>query len=236
MPPFDSLNLAMHVGDNPNHVALNRQSLAQLLPAKPCWLRQTHSNNIAFLDDDVDLSQPFDASITTKVNTVCAVMTGDCLPVLICNTQGSVVGAVHAGWQGLATGIIGKCVTAMIKRYQLDPQDMLVWLGPAISQRHFEIGDDVKCKLQEGMPKGVKAHKPFIKATLPGKWFADVYHIARVQLLAVGVTLVYGGDYCTYAQASRFFSYRRASHQSMAGQPVSTGRMVSVVSLKSDKN
>ena len=224
-PPFDSLNLALHVNDNPHYVALNRQLVTKQLPSEPVWLNQTHSNNIAFLDDDVDLNQVFDASMTCTTGKVCAVMTADCLPVLITNEQGTIAAAVHAGWQGLANKIIIKTIIQMVTRYHVKPSKLLVWLGPAISQRHFEIDSEVKLRLQNSMKSAGEA--PFVKGIKANKWYADVYQIAREQLAEVKVTQVYGGDYCTYADEQLFYSHRRATHHHIE----STGRMVSVINL-----
>ena len=222
-PPYDSLNLALHVKDNPQNVADNRQLVTDLLPSQPCWLNQTHSDNIALLDEPVDLTLPYDASVTAQRNKVCPVMTADCLPLFITNNQGSVVMAIHAGWQGLVNRIIVKSIVCMVSRYNIGAEDLLVWLGPAISIGHFEIGDEVKCKLQSSMVSMSDA--PFVKGSVEGKWHADVYQIAREQLLEVGVSDVYGGQYCTYADDELFFSHRRATHQGLS----STGRMVSVI-------
>ena len=224
-PPYDSLNLALHVKDNPQNVATNRQLVADLLPSQPYWLNQTHSDNIAILEDVSDLILPFDASVTTQKNKICAVMTADCLPLLMTNKQGSVVMAVHAGWQGLVNRIVVKSIGCLVSRYNVNAKDLLVWLGPAISSRHFEIGDEVKCKLQASMV--TQSDTPFVKGDKSGKWFADVYQIAREQLLEVGVSDVYGGEYCTYEDDELFFSHRRATHQGSS----STGRMVSVICL-----
>lgn len=242
-PPFDGLNLALHVNDNPLDVAHNRQLVKTLTLKEPAWLNQTHSNNIADLSQNPDLTLPVDASITSLKGQVCAVMTADCLPLLVTDVHGQAVAAIHAGWQGLANGIITKTINLMVKRYRVEPANLLVWLGPAISQAHFEIGDEVKAQLMASLFVSLPASlsidraeqqlsRCFKQGKKPGKWYGDVYAIAKAQLLGVGVKQVYGGDYCTYADKevsnrNKFFSHRRATHQGLCG----TGRMVSVIGL-----
>jgi hypothetical protein len=198
--PYDSLNLGGHVGDNPMAVARNRMSLNTLLPSEPVWLEQVHGTVVA----NADLAScrvQADACIARHRASVCVVMTADCLPVLLCDTQGSVVGAAHAGWKGLAAGVIEATVQAM----EVAPQDMLAWLGPAISQPAFEVGDEVRTVFVDADPQAAAAFIPGQN----GKWFADIYVLARLRFNALGITRVYGGGHCTYSERERFFSYRR---------------------------
>lgn len=198
--PYDSLNLGEHVGDNPLAVERNRILLNKLLPTEPVWLEQMHGTLVA--DAGRASCQPqADACIARHRAAVCAVMTADCLPVLLCDAQGSVVGAAHAGWKGLAAGVIEATVLAM----GVAPQSLMAWLGPAISQQAFEVGDEVRAAFVSVQPQAASA---FVSGQ-PGKWFADIYALARLRLNALGITQIYGGDRCTYREREKFFSYRR---------------------------
>jgi len=198
--PYGSFNLGDHVGDVPLAVARNRMLLNTLLPSEPVWLNQVHGTVVA--DADMASCLPHaDACIARHRNAVCVVMTADCLPVLLCDTQGGVVGAAHAGWKGLAVGVIEATVRAM----DVAPQKLMAWLGPAISQQAFEVGDEVRALFVDADPQAAAAFVP----GLPGKWFADIYVLARLRLNALGITNIYGGDHCTYRESERFFSYRR---------------------------
>jgi polyphenol oxidase len=198
--PYDSLNLGDHVGDAPLAVAHNRILLNTLLPSEPVWLEQMHGTIVANADMADCLPQA-DACIARHRAAVCVVMTADCVPVLLCDKQGSVVGAAHAGWKGLAAGVIEATVQAM----NVAPQNLMAWLGPAISQDAFEVGDDVRAVFIAAQPQALAAFIPGQN----GKWLADLYSLARLRLNALGVTQIYGGDYCTYRDSERFFSYRR---------------------------
>jgi YfiH family protein len=198
--PYDSLNLGDHVGDAPMSVARNRMLLNTLLPSEPVWLNQVHGTVVANADLASCLPQA-DACIARHSDAVCVVMTADCLPVLLCDTQGSVVGVAHAGWKGLAAGVIEAAVQAM----EAAPKNLLAWLGPAISQQAFEVGDEVRALFADADPRAAAAFIP----GQPGKWLADIYALARLRLNLLGVTRIYGGNYCTYRDADRFFSYRR---------------------------
>ncbi len=198
--PYDSLNLGDHVGDAPLTVARNRMLLNNLLPSEPVWLEQVHGTIVANADS-ANCRPQADACIARHRAAVCVVMTADCLPVLLCDTQGSVVGAAHAGWKGLAAGVIEATVQAM----DVAPQDMMAWLGPAISQDAFEVGDEVRAAFIAAQPQSAAAFVP----GRSGKWFADIYALAHLRLNALGITRIYGGDHCTYREAERFFSYRR---------------------------
>jgi YfiH family protein len=203
----------MHVEDNPQHVAQNRQLLIQQLnlPSEPVWLNQVHSNRVIDAANTSPLPSA-DASFALEEKIVCCVMTADCLPVLICNKQGTKVAAAHAGWRGLLDGVI----EASIARLDEPAENLLVWLGPAIGPGAFEVGDEVKAGFAARQVEAASAFTP----VRPGHWLADIYQLARIRLRSIGVTAVYGGGFCSVTDASRFYSYRRD------GQ---TGRMASLI-------
>jgi YfiH family protein len=198
--PYGSLNLGDHVGDAPLAVERNRILLNTLLPSEPVWLEQAHGTIVVNADRAACLPQA-DACIARHRASVCVVMTADCLPVLLCDKQGSVVGAAHAGWKGLAAGVIEATVQAM----NVAPQNLMAWLGPAISQDAFEIGDEVRAAFIAAQPQAAAAFIPGQQ----GKWLADIYALARLRLNASGITQIYGGDHCTYREREKFFSHRR---------------------------
>lgn len=213
--PFNSNNLALHVEDNPAHVLANRQTLvtALNLPCDPLWLEQVHGTDIVYAPNikGVPKAQGIpsaDGSYTDTANTVCAVLTADCLPVLLCNQSGTHVAAAHAGWRGLCNGILRDSVATFA---QHDDQ-IMAYLGPAIGPQRFEVGAEV---LEAFLIKAQNVeHQQAIKAAfLPssaaGKHLADLYALARAELAACGVTAVYGGEYCTFSQPEQFYSYRR---------------------------
>lgn len=198
--PYDSLNLGSHVGDVPLAVARNRMLLNTLMPSEPVWLEQVHGKRVANADSAGCRPQA-DACIARHPAAVCVVLTADCLPLLLCDRQGGVVGAVHAGWKGLAAGVIEATVAEM----NVAPQDLLVWMGPAIGRQAFEVGEAVYSAFVTTQPEAESA----FMSTQTGKWLADLYALARLRLARLGVTQIYGGGECTFADASRFFSYRR---------------------------
>ena len=198
--PYDSLNLGDHVGDAPLAVERNRMLLNGLLPSEPVWLNQVHGTTVANADSASCLPQA-DACIARHRAAVCVVMTADCLPVLLCDTQGSVVGVAHAGWKGLAAGVI----EATVKSMDVAPETVMAWLGPAISQDAFEVGDEVCAAFVAVQPQAASA---FV-AGQGGKWFADLYTLARLRLNALGITRVYGGGSCTFREREQYYSYRR---------------------------
>ena len=214
--PYASLNLAMHVGDDPQLVQRNRDSLKTYLhlPRDPHWLTQVHGCQVS--SDDQVLAEA-DACLTIQPGRVCVVMTADCLPVLITDRSGTCVAAVHAGWRGLANGAIGQT----IQRLPVAAKELLAWLGPAIGPQAFEVGEEV-------LNRFVELHDGYRDAftTHNNKWLMDIYRAARVQLAMLGVTDVSGGDYCTYENADLFYSYRR-EHQ--------TGRMASLIWIGTGK-
>ena len=198
--PYDSFNLGDHVGDAPLAVERNRILLNTLLPSEPVWLEQVHGTNVVNADMADCLPQA-DGCIARHRAAVCVVMTADCLPILLCDTRGSVVGAAHAGWKGLAAGV----VEATVREMDVAPQDLMAWLGPAISQQVFEVGEEVRALF-------VDANRQAAAAFIPGqhgKWLADIYMLAHLRLNALGITQIYGGNYCTYRDSEKFFSYRR---------------------------
>ncbi|OGS99059.1 MAG: hypothetical protein A3K04_10750 [Gallionellales bacterium RBG_16_56_9] len=198
--PYDSLNLGDHVGDAPLVVAHNRQLLASLLPSEPVWLKQVHGTVVVNTAQAACYPQA-DACVSTHPGAVCVVMTADCLPVLLCNEQGSVVGAVHAGWRSWCDGVIEQTVRSM----NVAPDTLMAWLGPAIGPQVFEVGDEVRAAFVTRQPEAAAAFVPASR----GKWFADIYRLARLRLNALGITRIYGGGLCTYTDRARFFSYRR---------------------------
>lgn len=215
-PPFDSFNLGGHVDDKPAAVAANRQQLrkALSLPAEPYWLNQIHGTDVANLDTNSDGMPEADASITTTPNIVCAVLTADCLPVLFCDQAGTQVAAAHAGWRGLAAGIL----EATVKGFDAPPENIMAWLGPAIGPQAFEVGQEVRQAFCDVDPNAAEA---FVASELDNqKWMADVYQLARQRLATVGVNAVYGGGRCTVTEADEFYSFRRDGE---------TGRMASLV-------
>lgn len=207
--PYAGLNLALHVGDNETHVRANRQALKQVehLPSEPKWMNQIHSN-ISVLAETVTPEQNVtaDASHTQKANTVCAVLTADCLPILVTNQNGSEVAAIHAGWRGLADGIVENTLTALYS----SPETLLVWIGPSISQPHYEVGEDFYAAFTEQHTRE-ECHQAFQETPKDKKWLADVPLLAQQRLIRLGVSPqnIYLSNECTYAHPERYFSYRR---------------------------
>jgi YfiH family protein len=200
--PYASLNLGDHVGDSPNIVAENRRGLAAAaaLPAEPTWLAQIHGARVADLDAE-GTPGPADASFSRQPGRVCAILTADCLPILLAADSGDLVAAAHAGWRGLAGGIIESTVASL----PVPPARLMAWLGPAIGARHFEVGGEVRTALLERDPGADAAFTPNAR----GRFMADLDGLARRRLAALGVGRVYGGGQCTFADEDRFFSHRR---------------------------
>lgn len=210
--PYDSFNLGDHVGDDPVAVAHNRQRLSSHFDIQPAWLGQVHGVNVVRADPAI-IAQA-DGSWTATPGIACTAMTADCLPALFCNRAGTQVAAAHAGWRGLAAGVLEATVEAL----NVAPAEVLVWLGPAIGPRNFEVGSEVRDTFIATHPQTSQA---FVAGERPGKFLADIYALARLRLASVGVTAVYGGGMCTI-EDPRFFSYRRANP---------TGRFASLVWL-----
>ena len=213
-PPWQGFNLGDHVGDDPRAVAANRATLRRGLPADPVWLNQVHGTRCV----DAALALPgerADASFTRQRGVVCAVLTADCLPVLLCDERAMVVGIAHAGWRGLAAGVIEATVAAMG-----EPGGRLTaWLGPAIGPQAFEVGGEVR----DIFLAGDAADADAFAAAGGGKWLCDIYRLASRRLHALGIRRVAGADFCTVNDAQRWFSYRRDGV---------TGRMASLVWLE----
>lgn len=210
--PFDSLNLGDHVDDRPEAVAENRRRLTDHFSIKPAWLQQVHG--IAVVHADPGIVATADASWTATPGIACAAMTADCLPALFCDRAGTRVAAAHAGWRGLAAGVL----EATLDTLDVPAEDVLVWLGPAIGPKAFEVGPEVREVFINQLPEAAEA---FVPSDNAGKFMADIYLLARLRLAERGVTAVYGGGFCTVTDP-RFFSYRRASR---------TGRFASLVWL-----
>jgi YfiH family protein len=198
--PYRSLNLGDHVGDDPQRVSRNRQRLGQALdlPGPARWLTQVHGDRVLSLPREA--IQPADAAVTSEPGVVCAVLTADCLPVLLSRRDGSAAGVAHAGWRGLAAGVLENAVAALGGA----AGDVVAWLGPAISQPAYEVGDEVRDAL---LARYAAAHVAF-ERNAAGRWQADLAGVARLALTASGVSQIDGGDLCSFSDA-RFFSHRR---------------------------
>ncbi len=211
------LNLGLHVGDARDCVLRNRQQLRTLVPAEPAWLTQIHG---ALVRDAANVTEApeADASITARRGVVCAVLAADCLPVLFCDTAGKVVGAAHAGWRGLAAGVLEATVAAM---RLAGAEEILAWLGPAIGPQRFEVGAEVR-----EVYVSLHQHNAQAFVTMDGdkhKYLADIYQLARLSLGRIGVRHIAGGDVCTVSAPNDFYSFRRDG---------CTGRMASLIWIK----
>jgi polyphenol oxidase len=235
LPPFDGLNLGAHVGDDPGMVAANRNLLQALVPSEPVWMNQVHGAGV-IVAEQAGRAPEADAGISHQANAVCVVMTADCLPLLLCDAAATVVAAVHAGWRGLAGGVIEAAVRAM----GVPADSLMAWLGPAIGPQAFEVGAEVRDIFLHHDAAAAAAFVPAALATRESvrapwpwseggerkgeKYLADLYLLARQRLGGLGVRQVYGGGFCTHGDKARFYSYRRD------GQ---TGRMASLIWLRS---
>ena len=220
-PPFDSLNLGSHVGDDPTTVKKNREALKIVLPNEPIWLNQVHGTQVIDADCRNDWSDvpSADASVTSTPGKVLAIMTADCLPVLLASSDGKVVGAAHAGWRGLAAGVIEQTVALMRSKQTQQAQtqsDIIAYLGPAIGPHAFEVGSEVRDIFIAQNPASATC---FEQLKENGKYLADIYGLATLRLNALGVEQIEGGDECTL-QNPDYFSYRRDQQ---------TGRMGSFI-------
>lgn len=216
---YRSLNLADHVGDDPRAVQANRRRLnAEAgVPTDPVWLNQVHGKAVIRIDRNLRVSAPdADAAVAFSPGAVCAIMTADCLPVLLCDEDATVVAAAHAGWRGLAAGVVESAVASMHQ----PAERLMAWLGPAIGPDHFEVGEEVRTCFCEASPRAQDAFRPSVN----GRWLADLPLLARQRLNDLGVWRVAGGECCTFADPERFFSYRRDG---------ATGRMASLIWLES---
>jgi YfiH family protein len=224
--PYAGFNLGLHVGDNESDVRANREILRQKanLPSEPKWTNQVHSN-IAVLAETISDTPPVtaDASYTKKTNTICVVLTADCLPILVTNTEGSEVAAIHAGWRGLANGIVENTLATLAS----SPETLMVWVGPSISQPYYEVGEDFYATFSKFHTKE-ECHQAFKQKPNKEtpKWLADVPLLAYQRLVKIGVQPqhIYLSNECTYAHEDRYFSYRRDGV---------TGRMASMIFIDS---
>ena len=223
LAPYDDgvggggLNLGLHVGDDPARVLTNRALVRALVPSEPAWLSQVHGARVMDASTVHDAPEA-DASIAFRAGTVCVIQTADCLPVLFCDVEGKTVGAAHAGWRGLASGVLANTLAAM---RSAGAGEIIAWLGPAIGPQRFEVGQDVFSAFVGRDAEMATAFAPV--ATQPGKYMADIYALAKGVLRAAGVERVSGGGYCTVSQSDSFYSYRRDRV---------TGRMASLIWLK----
>jgi YfiH family protein len=198
--PYASFNLGLKVNDDPRKVAANRAKLRQYLPAEPRWIAQVHGNQVVDAAT-VETLVEADGAFTRDTNVPCAVMIADCMPVLLSDRRGTVVGAAHAGWRGLSSGVIENTVRAMA----VAPSDVMAWLGPAIGPSAFEVGADVRDAF---VSQDREAAQAFVDHQ-PGKWLADLFWLARRRLEVLGVASIHGGNLCTASDPARFFSHRR---------------------------
>ena len=217
--PFDHLNLGAHCGDEPGAVDHNRGRLFELagLPHAPHWLAQVHGTHVQRVDDPMPApgAPQADAAVTRVPGAVLAILTADCLPVLLSSRDGSEVAAAHAGWRGLAAGVLESTVAAM----RTAPDGILAWLGPAAGPDHYEIGDEVRAALLMHDPEAAAC----FQATRAGHWLVDLYALARRRLARLGIQRVDGGSFCTISDSKRFYSHRRDGR---------SGRMASLIWLQ----
>ena len=211
---YADFNLGLRTDDDAAAVHANRQQLRAWLPQEPKWLRQVHGAQVVAADCLAGMPEA-DASIARNAGTVCAVMIADCMPVLVCDDAGSVVGIAHAGWRGLSSGVIENTV----RETGIAPDRLLAWLGPAIGPDAFEVGAEVRATFLAVDPAAAGAFRP----CRAGKWLADLFQLTRQRLARCGVQRVFGGGLCTYRDAARFYSYRRDAV---------TGRMAALIWLE----
>ncbi|STY26481.1 Laccase domain protein yfiH [Legionella taurinensis] len=210
-PPYDKNNLGLHVGDNPEHVLRNRRELVDSLrlPGEPAWLDQTHSTTCVVVEENHN--RRADAAITRDKQQVLAIMTADCLPILLCNRQGTEIAAIHAGWRGLVNGIVENTVQAM----QSQPADLMAWIGPGICQSCYEVGDDMRSQFKSRYDFSLPAFQK-----KDSKWLADLPGLAALVLENLSIPTVSKSNLCTFEQKNDFYSYRREPQ---------TGRMATLI-------
>ncbi|OED41266.1 multi-copper polyphenol oxidoreductase [Endozoicomonas sp. (ex Bugula neritina AB1)] len=215
---FSGFNMGLYSGDDQKVVQQNRQQLMDDwgLAGKPQWLKQIHGVDVVHSRLNGQ-EQEADACFSTEAGVASAVLTADCLPVLFCNQKGTVVGAAHAGWKGMVSGVLEATVRAM----QVPATEIMAWMGPAIGPDNFEVGPEVREQFLNILPEAEQAFKPGVR----DRWFGNLYLLARLRLQKLGITGIYGGDFCTIDQSDKFFSYRRDGKQS--------GRMASVIWMES---
>jgi len=215
--PYASLNLGLRTDDDARAVATNRDRLRAAVPQEPKWLRQVHGNTVVEADPLADMPEA-DAAVARRPGTVCAVLVADCVPVLLADRDGTTVAVAHAGWRGLASGVLENTIERMAR----PPEGLLAYLGPGIGPQAFEVGADVRDAFLARDSRSATAFAP----RAPGKWLADLFMLARQRLDRIGITNVYGGSHCTFSDPQRFFSYRRER---------TTGRMAAVIWMKHDE-
>ena len=217
-PPFDGFNLAGHVGDDPDSVAENRLQLQNQLnlPAVPNWLKQRHGNRVVEINSG-EMAEA-DGAYTRETGRVCAVLTADCIPLLLCNKTGAEIASVHIGWRGLCQGIIKNALTM----FNDAPRELLAWSGPHISQANYEVGNDVVSACSSVLPET----ESVISQGRAGRWYLDLGQLVKTELSRHGVANIYGCNQCTYARGDLLYSYRRDGV---------TGRMASLIWMDADK-
>jgi polyphenol oxidase len=223
-PPWDSLNLGDHVGDDQARVAENRRllSLALALPEEPAWLEQVHGTDVLALDDaDATARRIADAAVTGCPGRVLAVLTADCLPVLFCRADGTRIGVAHAGWRGLAAGVLEAALAAL----EAPPAEVMAWIGPGIGVAAYEVGDEVRdaCLAAAAIAMAANAAAACFIPGRPGRWHFDLAGLARHRLAAHGLASIHGGTWCTFSDPARFYSHRRD------GAEGPTGRMATLI-------
>ena len=219
---YQGLNIAHHVGDDSESVALNRKILCAELPPGTAiqWLAQEHGCKVVAATGSGEIPCA-DSSWTNVAGIACAVMTADCLPVLFCSKGGDVVASAHAGWRGLGLGVLELCVAEMA----VDPSRLMAWMGPAIGPAAFEVGEEVRGLFLSNSPTGDRIlveHCFREQKDKPGYFFADLYALASIRLNAIGVSQLYGGGLCTFSDSAHFYSYRRDGN---------TGRMATIITI-----
>ncbi len=217
--PYASFNFSLLTGDDEKNVLANRNKLRQELnlPEEPFWLKQEHTDIAICIEKNTKPTPVVaDASFTQTAGSVCVVTTADCVPILLCDQAGSIVAAIHAGWKGIANGIIANCIKAM----NIDPTRLLAWLGPAIGPKAFAVKQDTREIFCKQLSECASA---FVKNENDDAFLANIYSLASIYLKKAGVTKIYGGDYCTFTQKELFFSYRRDGEKS--------GRMANLIWL-----
>lgn len=216
--PYDSFNLSLNTRDNESDVLSNRKKLRQELYLKqePFWLRQQHTNVVICVDNYYSTVPPIaDASFSRRTNIVCAVLTADCIPILVCNRQETLIGAIHAGWKGILGGVIEQSIQSIAE----DPENLLIWLGPAIGPTAFQVGKELVENFCNKIPQYSQAFSKW-----KDKYLANIYQLAIIQLKQLGVQYIYGGNYCTFSQQNTFYSYRRDG--------INSGRMASLIWIR----
>ncbi len=216
--PYQGFNLALHVGDNPEAVVRNRSQLRQglHLPQEPCWLQQVHGKQVIFASDQI--GQSADGSITSGPGHVCAVQVADCVPLLLADTAGIQVAAIHAGWRGIAAGIIDAAVSAM----SAPAEQLLAWIGPCIGPDRYEVGSEVRAACLQAEPGATRC----FESTTPDHWRADLRQLVSTGLRRRGIARIYGNDNCVAENSRLFYSHRRDGR---------TGRMAALIWIEMDQ-